>query len=110
MYKRQSNKPIKSVYKNVFYIGDAFYTFPPTLAQGASQAIEAANEILRIADVEFYDLSAMKVEMDHTSHPIVPLVRAMDEKCGGENGRYIHWGATTQNITQTGHLLLFYSH
>ena len=56
---------------------------------------EAADEILRIADVEFYDLSAMKVEMDRTSHPIVPLVRAMDEKCGGENGRYIHWGATT---------------
>ena len=40
-----SGKPIKSKYKNVFYIGDAFYTFPPTMAQGSSQAIEAANEI-----------------------------------------------------------------
>ena len=40
-----SDKPIKSIYKNVLYIGDAFYTFPPTMAQGASQAIEAANEI-----------------------------------------------------------------
>ena len=40
-----TGKPIKSIYKNVFYIGDAFYTFPPTLAQGASQAIESANEI-----------------------------------------------------------------
>jgi len=40
-----SGKPIKSIYKNVLYIGDAFYTFPPTLAQGASQSIEAANEI-----------------------------------------------------------------
>jgi len=38
-----SGKPIKSIYKNVLYIGDSFYTFPPTLAQGASQAIEAAN-------------------------------------------------------------------
>ena len=27
------------------YIGDAFYTFPPTFAQGASQAIESANEV-----------------------------------------------------------------
>ena len=43
-----SNKPIKSVYKNVFYIGDAFYTFLPTLAQGASQSIEAANEIFQL--------------------------------------------------------------
>ena len=30
-----SGKPIKSIYKNVLYIGDAFYTFPPTMAQGA---------------------------------------------------------------------------
>jgi salicylate hydroxylase len=40
-----SGKPIKSIYKNVLYIGDAFNTFPPTMAQGGSQAIESANEI-----------------------------------------------------------------
>jgi len=43
-----SSKPTKSIYKNVFYIGDAFYTFPPTMAQGASQAIESANEIFNL--------------------------------------------------------------
>ena len=43
-----SNKPIKSIYENVLYIGDAFYTFPPTIAQGASQAIESANEIFEL--------------------------------------------------------------
>jgi len=43
-----SGKPIKSIYKNVLYIGDAFYTFPPTMAQGASQAIETANEIFEL--------------------------------------------------------------
>jgi salicylate hydroxylase len=40
-----SSKPIKSILKKVFYIGDAFYTFPPTLAQGASQSIESAKEL-----------------------------------------------------------------
>jgi len=40
-----SPKPIKSNLKNVFYIGDAFYTSPPTLAQGASQSIESAKEL-----------------------------------------------------------------
>ena len=40
-----SSKPIKSTLKKVFYIGDAFYTFPPTLAQGASQSIESAKEL-----------------------------------------------------------------
>ena len=43
-----SNKPVKSIYKNVLYIGDAFYAFPPTMAQGASQAIESANEIFEL--------------------------------------------------------------
>ena len=44
----KSGKPIKSNYKNVLYIGDAFYTFPPTMAQGASQSIESANEIFEL--------------------------------------------------------------
>jgi len=43
-----SKKPIKSVCKNIFYIGDAFYTFPPTMAQGASQAIESAYELFNL--------------------------------------------------------------
>ncbi|MDC0450096.1 FAD-dependent monooxygenase [Pelagibacteraceae bacterium] len=43
-----SNKPVISKYKNIFYLGDAFYTFPPTMAQGASQSIESANELFRI--------------------------------------------------------------
>jgi salicylate hydroxylase len=43
-----SSKPIQSIYKNVLYVGDAFCTFPPTMAQGASQAIESANEIFEL--------------------------------------------------------------
>ena len=30
---------------NIFLTGDAFYSFPPSFAQGASQSIEAANEL-----------------------------------------------------------------
>jgi salicylate hydroxylase len=43
-----SAKPVKPSLKNVFYIGDAFHTFPPTLAQGASQSIESAKELYDI--------------------------------------------------------------
>ena len=31
--------------KNIFLIGDAFFAFPPTFAQGASQSIEVAYEL-----------------------------------------------------------------
>ena len=34
---------------NIFLTGDAFFSFPPSFAQGASQSIESANEL-------FYDL------------------------------------------------------
>ena len=51
-----SDKPIKSIYKKVLYIGDAFYTFPPTMAQGASQSIEAANEIFDLISNNHSDI------------------------------------------------------
>jgi len=40
-----TKKPSKSIYENLFYLGDAFYTFPPTMAQGAAQSIEGAKEL-----------------------------------------------------------------
>ena len=43
-----TKKPVKSIYENVFYLGDAFYTFVPAMAQGASQSIEAAHELFHL--------------------------------------------------------------
>ena len=50
-----SNKPVISEHKNIFYLGDAFYTFPPTMAQGASQSIESANELFKILEEDKSD-------------------------------------------------------
>jgi salicylate hydroxylase len=43
-----SPKIISSTNKKVFYIGDAFNGFLPTLAQGAGQSIESAFEIFNL--------------------------------------------------------------
>jgi adenylosuccinate lyase len=67
--------------------------------------VAAAEEIERKAHVELFDLDAMKREMDRTSHPIVPLIRAIKQLCDGDAGEYVHWGATTQDITDTGMVL-----
>jgi len=32
--------------KNIFFVGDALFAFPPSFAQGASQSIEASNDLL----------------------------------------------------------------
>ena len=50
-----SNKPTISRYKNVFYLGDAFHTLPPTMAQGASQSIEGAMELFKIFEKDIND-------------------------------------------------------
>ena len=51
-----SRKTVKSVLKNVLYMGDSFYTFLPTMAQGSSQAIESANEIFELINNNHPDL------------------------------------------------------
>ena len=66
---------------------------------------EAADEITRKAKVELFDLDEMKQEMDRTSHPIVPLLRGLKKVCDREAGEYVHWGATTQDIIDTGTVL-----
>jgi 3-carboxy-cis,cis-muconate cycloisomerase len=66
---------------------------------------DAAREIARKAQLSYLDLAAVREGLARTGHPLVPLVWALDRACDGDAGGYVHWGATTQNITQTGQLL-----
>ena len=65
---------------------------------------DAAEAIARAARVEQLDLEAVKRDLAVTAHPIVPLVREL-ERVAGEGGRWVHWGATTQDIIDTGMIL-----
>src|SRR2546428_4546045 len=65
----------------------------------------AAREITRKAHLKYLDLATVRAGLAKTGHPLVPLVWELDRACEGEAGGYVHWGATTQNITQTGQLL-----
>jgi adenylosuccinate lyase len=67
---------------------------------------DAAREIVRKAHLSYLDLAAVREGLARTGHPLVPLVWELDRACEGDAGGYVHWGATTQNITQTGQLLL----
>jgi 3-carboxy-cis,cis-muconate cycloisomerase len=68
--------------------------------------LDAANEIRRHANADQYDLSAIGREIESISHPLVPVIRALERACDGDAGQYVHWGATTQDITDTGTVLL----
>jgi 3-carboxy-cis,cis-muconate cycloisomerase len=62
--------------------------------------LDAAEEIARRTDVGAFDLELLRQETDIVGYPILPLVHQMAKQCG-EAGRYVHWGATTQDIMDT---------
>jgi adenylosuccinate lyase len=65
----------------------------------------AAQEINRCAVAGELDAARMKELIDETVHPIVPLIRVLQNACSGDAGEYIHWGATTQDIMDTAMIL-----
>ena len=75
--------------KNISLIGDAFFAFPPSFAQGASQSIESGSELFDSIinnKTNFYENRALKVKMInnrsklnqfafHASNPVVVFFR-----------------------------------
>ncbi len=62
---------------------------------------EAAAEITRQAVAAHFDSEAIKQGIDKTVHPLVSVIWQLSERCEGEAGRYVHWGATTQDVMDT---------
>ncbi|MBI1943539.1 MAG: 3-carboxy-cis,cis-muconate cycloisomerase, partial [Betaproteobacteria bacterium] len=58
----------------------------------------AASEISARAKPAVLDLERLKRETELVGYPILPLVKQLAAACAGEAGRYVHWGATTQDI------------
>ncbi len=65
---------------------------------------EAAAEIARRADVSSLDFDLLRRETEIVGYPILPLVHQLVKQCG-EAGRYVHWGATTQDIMDSAVIL-----
>jgi len=76
------------------------------LAQGRLGVIpqHAANAIAKLAPSVEIDRAGLKRDADNVGYPILGLVRQLSEKLG-DAGRYVHWGATTQDIVDTGTVL-----
>jgi 3-carboxy-cis,cis-muconate cycloisomerase len=66
-----------------------------------ADAAEIIAERSKFADL---DLDHLRHETDIVGYPILPLVHQLVKLCG-EAGRYVHWGATTQDIMDTAVIL-----
>ena len=69
------------------------------LPEGTSAKIKLA------AKVEHIDQTAMKAEFDRVGFPILPFVHQLTKACDPETARWVHYGATTQDILDTGTVL-----
>jgi 3-carboxy-cis,cis-muconate cycloisomerase len=66
---------------------------------------EAAAAITRAADPPpKLDLARLKIETETVGYPVLPLVRQL-AVAAGPAGRWLHWGATTQDIMDTAAVL-----
>ena len=76
------------------------------VAQGRLGVIpqDAADAIAKLAPSVAIDRAALKHDAENVGYPILGLVRQLSQKLG-EAGRYVHWGATTQDIVDTATVL-----
>jgi 3-carboxy-cis,cis-muconate cycloisomerase len=66
-------------------------------SDAAAAITEAASAF---AEPQSIDLARLKRETENVGYPILPLVRQLAERAGAA-GRWLHWGATTQDIMDT---------
>ena len=66
---------------------------------------EAAKEIARHGDVRQYDLAKLKRRTEAIGYPVLPVVEQLVGLCANGLGEWAHWGATTQDITDTAAVL-----
>ncbi|HWO40410.1 MAG TPA: 3-carboxy-cis,cis-muconate cycloisomerase [Candidatus Eisenbacteria bacterium] len=65
----------------------------------------AAEEIAARADAAKIELPALAAGALRSGFPIAALVEELRRAIGAEAGRYLHWGATTQDIMDTASVL-----
>jgi adenylosuccinate lyase len=67
--------------------------------------VEHAETIAESARVELLDQDAIRDEIRRTGHSLVGVLHAFQKACPGESGEFVHYGATTQDIQDTGQAL-----
>ena len=66
---------------------------------------EAADEIVRHCRIENIDMARLRQQTERIGYPILGVVTQLNQLCRDKLGEYVHWGATTQDITDTATVL-----
>ena len=76
-------------------------------AQGRLKIIpqEAADEIVKHCDAKLIDMAKLKEATERIGYPVLPVVQQLVKLCKDKLGEWSHWGATTQDVTDTATVL-----
>jgi 3-carboxy-cis,cis-muconate cycloisomerase len=66
---------------------------------------QAADEIVAHCDLKFMDMAKLKEATEKIGYPVLPVVQQLVTACKDNLGEWSHWGATTQDITDTATIL-----
>ena len=66
---------------------------------------EAADEIVRHCSVANIDMAKLRTKTEQIGYPVLGVVSQLNALCRDRLGEWCHWGATTQDITDTATVL-----
>lgn len=66
---------------------------------------EAADEIVSHCRLDQIDMAKLRQQTERIGYPILGVVSQLNALCRDKLGEYCHWGATTQDITDTATVL-----
>src|SRR4051812_30198551 len=66
---------------------------------------EAADEIVSHCRLDQIDMDKLRQQTERIGYPVLGVVSQLNALCRDKLGEYCHWGATTQDITDTATVL-----
>ena len=66
---------------------------------------EACDEIVRNCSIDKIDMARLRQQTERIGYPILGVVTQINQLCRDKLGEFVHWGATTQDITDTATVL-----
>ena len=85
---------------------DAEHALAAAEARAGIIPAAAAEAIAAACRAEHFDADSIADDGRATGNPAEPLVRALREAVAADAARYVHWGATSQDIVDTAAMLL----
>ncbi|KAL0580125.1 hypothetical protein V5O48_001901 [Marasmius crinis-equi] len=104
-----TNEEIRAVFSDRAYVSRCIDAEVALAKAEAALNVIPAEAAQKIAEgcheaVDKLDWDRLQHDAEIVGYPILGLVRQLDKLCG-ESGKYIHWGATTQDIMDTASVL-----